>query len=159
MSFLNTQSLPVGYQTSVEIVDAFKNGELFFLITNKHEAIFLRKEAWKVGDYLDEDEPGYSLEQFTLPLSAIPWLVDIIENKFWRKSSQGGVPAEVLHYKNTFDAEEVKIRFTPNCQKEFEPGITILNLSRPDGRSKYSELAIPYYTLRDKRLLQAMKSI
>ncbi|WDE13895.1 hypothetical protein [Thalassomonas haliotis] len=94
-----------------------------------------------------------------MPSTAIPWLVDVIESKFWRKPSQGGAPADVLHYEQIFDNEDIEIRFTANCLKEFEPGVTITNYSRPDRRLKHSEFTIPYYSLRDKKLLLAMKTI
>ncbi|WDD96958.1 hypothetical protein [Thalassomonas actiniarum] len=159
MSFLNTQNLPAGHRTAVELGDAFKDGEILYLIVSNNEVIFLRKEVWNVGDCLDEDEPGFTLEQFILPRSAISWLVDIIENKFWKKPSQGGAPADVLHYEHIFDDEDIEIRFTPNCLKEFESGVSIINYSRPHGRLKFSRFAIPYHTLREKKLLQMMKSI
>ncbi|WP_281558711.1 hypothetical protein [Thalassomonas sp. RHCl1] len=159
MSFLNTNNLPVGYKIIIEIFDAFNPGEKIYLITNSHEAIFLSKDPYLSTGFRDEDEPGYSLNEFTVPLSSLSWLVDIIENKFWKKPSQGGAPVDVLHYKNTVGGEDLKIRFTPNCLKEFEPGITIKNYSRPHRRSKFSSIAIPYYTLKDKKLLQAMKSV
>lgn len=159
MPFLDTQNLPTDLKINIEIVDAFYPGEILYLVTNAHEAIFIRKEIYLSTGYRKEDEPGYSLKQFTIPFNSLPWLVNIIENKFWKKSSQGGAPANVLQYKNIVEGEELNIRFTPNCQKEFEPGITIKNYSRPQGRLKYSYIAIPYYTLRDKKLLQAMKMI
>ncbi|WDE03278.1 hypothetical protein SG34_017960 [Thalassomonas viridans] len=159
MTFLDTQNLPVGHHIVTELVDAFKDGELLYLIKTSDVAIFLRKEVWKVGNYLDEDEPGYSLEQFILPLNAIPWLVDVIENRFWKKPGQGGAPVDVLHYGHIFNDEDLEVRFTPNCLKEFESGVTITNYSRPHGRLKFSRFAIPYYTLKEKRLLEAMKSV
>ena len=159
MAFLDTKNLPVGYKIIIEIVDAFYSGSIVYLITNNNEAIFLSKDVYLSTGYRKEDEPGYSLSQFIVPLSAIAWLVDIIENKFWRKPSQGGAPADVLHYGHIFEDEDIEIRFSPNCQKQFEQGITITNYSRPDGRLKYSDIGIPYYTLKDKGLLQAMKSV
>ncbi|WDE01194.1 hypothetical protein [Thalassomonas actiniarum] len=130
MSYLNTNNLPSGYIVVAEIFDAFAKEEMFYLIKNAQEVIYLRKDKFisPAPSWHKEDEPGYSLEQFVVPLTSLPWLVDIIENKFWKKPGQGGAPADVLHYKNTFGGEDLKIRFTPNCQKEFEPGVTITNL-------------------------------
>ncbi|WP_281558909.1 hypothetical protein [Thalassomonas sp. RHCl1] len=159
MSFLNTNNLPAGHQVIIEILDAFYPGSIVYLVTNEYEAIFLRKSVYRDMGFGSEDEPGYSLKQFIIPLISLPWLVDIIENKFWKKPSQGRAPADVLHYGQVFDGEDIEVRFTPNCLKEFEPGITITNYSRAHGRSKYSTFTIPYYTLRDKKLLQAMKSV
>ena len=159
MAFLNTQNLPAGHNIVIALVDAFEKGERFYLITNANEAIFQRKDVYLNTPFRNEDEPGYSLSQFIVPLASLPWLVDIIENKFWKKPSQGGAPADVLHYKNTVEGEALKIRYSPNCRKEFEPGITITNFARPDGRSRYSKIGIPYYTLKDKGLLAAMKSV
>lgn len=161
MSYLNTNNLPPGYIVVAEIFDAFGSGEILYLIKNAQEVIYLRKDKFisPAPSWHKEDEPGYSLEQFVVPLTSLSWLVDIIETKFWKKPSQGGAPADVLHYEQLFNNEDIEIRFTPNCQKEFEPGVTITNYSRPQGRSKYSEIGIPYYTLKDKKLLQAMKSI
>ncbi|WDD96959.1 hypothetical protein [Thalassomonas actiniarum] len=159
MSFLNIKNLPTGYHIVVELVDAFKSGEILYLITNDHEAIFQRKDVYLSTGFRKEDEPGYSLKEFTVPLLSLPWLVDIIENKFWKKPSQGGASTDVLHYGHVFEHEDIEIRFSPNCRKEFESGITITNYSRPHGRLKYSYIGIPYYTLKDKKLLQAMKSI
>ncbi|WDE09741.1 hypothetical protein [Thalassomonas haliotis] len=159
MFFLNTKNLPVGHNIIIEIMDAFYPGSIVYLIVNEHEAIFIRKSVYRNMGFGSEDEPGFSLKQFIVPLSSLPWLEDIIENKFWKKPSQGGAPVDVLHYSQVIDGEDIEIRFTPNCLKEFEPGITITNYSRPSGRSKYSTFTIPYYTLRDKNLLQAMKSV
>ncbi|WDE09743.1 hypothetical protein [Thalassomonas haliotis] len=39
MSFLNTKNLPTGYHIVVELVDAFKSGEILYLITNQHEQL------------------------------------------------------------------------------------------------------------------------
>lgn len=159
MTLFNTKNLPSGYTVASEIQNAFDPGEIISIVHSNDELVFIRKAPFEPSGFRKEDEPGYSVSQFIIPKASLSWVIDIIENKFWKKPKDGGAPNNVLHYETLVANEEIEIRFTPNCRKEYESGVTIHNYSRSDGWDDFTSFQIPYTTLRDKGLLTQLKSI
>jgi hypothetical protein len=71
-------------------------------------------------------------DQLEFPLEALPWLVDSIENGFWKKPSEGGLPRDVFHVKAQIGGEELRLGRSNNAGAEDVPGFTLKNLSRKD---------------------------
>ena len=86
-------------------------------------------------------------------------MVDVIENGFMKLPSEGGLSADTRHVKNSFDGQELEVRFSPNCMAEGEKGITLTNLSIPDDVSNYTEIQLPYVSLLEQGILAELKRI
>lgn len=100
----------------------FSNTDVLYFLIKYHAKPMLVK-----GVSYDTDEPGYNLDQFEIPISALPWLIDNIENKFWRKASEGGLAGDALHVDSEIDGESIRVRFSPNCGDEGIQGFTVEN--------------------------------
>lgn len=68
--------------------------------------------------------------QIEIPLSALSWLCDTIENGFWRKPSDGGLAKNQHAVKDHFDNEEILISRSSNAGTYGKSGFNIRNKSR-----------------------------
>ncbi|WP_370981214.1 hypothetical protein [Agaribacterium sp. ZY112] len=159
MTFLDINNLPSGYTVVSEINNSFYLGEITYLIQSDEDLVFLRKDPYDPSGFRSEDEPGYSVSQFIMPVSAVSWAYNVVTSIFWKLPNDGGASPDMLHYKKNINGETIKLRFTPNCRREFEPGITISNLSRPGKIKKSTSIQIPYHLLREKGLVDQFKKI
>lgn len=64
----------------------------------------------------DKDPTDLVEDQLELPLSSLPWVVDSIENGFWRKPSEGGLPKNKHGVNSFFNDEEILIHERRNGQ-------------------------------------------
>lgn len=129
-------------------------------------SLFLLMETPKPPRFIDGKEVPitgelYRANQLEIPISTLPWLVDLIENRFWVKPSDGGLANDVLHVNEIVDDVDLVLRFTPNCKAEAVQGFTLKNYSKPDTQrgDNYTYMDLPYSLLRDGDLLQAWKDI
>ena len=163
MNFIDSNNLPNGFKQVGKVEYSYNPGEYFLLFTSGKTFYFLDKYPAKPmlvrGKLIPTREPGYSLAQFELPINAIPWLIDTIENKFWKKASEGGLPGDVLHVDNTIEDEDLRIRFSPNCGGEGVQGFTLENYSRSDRGLNWQDIQLPYTLLRDDGMLDLLKDI
>jgi len=88
-----------------------------------------------VCDWFTDGETGESewlTYQLEMPKSGIPWIVNTLENKFFKLSHEGGLPADVRHYEEVVDGEKLGISRAMNLGggDNREGGYTIKTISR-----------------------------
>jgi hypothetical protein len=163
MNFIDTNNLDEDLKPLGRVDYSANPGQHFFLFTKDNDFYILEKEPAKPmilpDRVIDTDEPGYNLGQFEMPLTALPWLIDTIENKFWKKASEGGLPGDALKVDTVIAGEHLLIRFSPNCGAEGVKGFTLKNYSREGKYIDRQEIQIPYSLLREDGLLQKFKEV
>jgi len=87
-----------------------------------------RTYIWKSCVIFHVGEGDYN--QTELPLSAVAWLVDVIENRFWKVPSEGGLPKDVFHFTGEIAGETINVIRGSCLAGEDIGGFTITNLSR-----------------------------
>jgi hypothetical protein len=99
-------------------------------------------------------------DQVVLPRPAIPWIVDCIENGFWRKPSDGGLPKARHSCIEEFADEVIQMRRSMNAGVEGEMGFSLINQTRRGYILPTSNqlIALPDRMLQDT-LLPLFKSI
>jgi hypothetical protein len=103
--------------------------------------------------------PKEPLTQLELPTAAFLWLVDAIENKFWKPPQEGGLDG-IYHMMGTFDSEEIRIGRSANVGAEGVTGFRITNY----GRSSYIDedsdqsIGIPDVILKEEGLFEKLKA-
>jgi hypothetical protein len=160
MKFLNTNALPAGYQLQAVIPDPVMTKYTRFIICSAQDLIILNKSIPNPV-FGREDEPGFRLSQAEFPLGALPWMVDTIENKFWKPPSKGGLPNSVLHVNNLVADEDLMVRHAPQCSDEGDTGIYLKNYSRKpiDAWGNSQDVLLPNGLLRDAGLMDLFKQL
>jgi len=165
MSYIDTKNLPQTMDICAISENPINGRETVYTIKQHDTLFFLMKipsESWYLdGREIETDEPGFDLEQIRLPFRALPWLIDLIENKFWKKTSEGGLANNVLHINEMVASEDLLLRFSPNCRAEGVQGFTLENYSHlPDHHLlNHQSIELPYSLLREGGLLQSWKDI
>ena len=160
MNYLNTNALPAGHVIEAVIQDPVSTTTTHFIISNNKDLIMLEKYP-PLPIYGKEQEPGFSLVQTEVSLGALPWIIDSIENKFWKAASQGGLSNSILHVNNLVENEDLLLRFTPNCGDEGEKGFTLENYARKPlrGSNNHQSIQLSNRLLCDSGLLELFKTI
>ncbi|MCJ8320812.1 MAG: hypothetical protein MJK12_14330 [Colwellia sp.] len=132
-----------------------QNNNLFLLMQSPKTIRFVNGKAIPITG------EKYRYNQLQLPLPSLPWLTDSIENRFWKKASEGGLANDVLHVNEIVAEEDLLLRFSPNCRAEGVQGFTLKNYSKPDTQAgdKYTYMDLPYSLLIEGGLLDAWKKI
>lgn len=121
----------------------------------------------KKGDYLIVSSDFYSkmkkIRRYTqseYPLTALPWIIDRIENGFFKKKSEGGFSNFERSTSAEFDGETIGINAMVHCCAENLPGLNIWNGNRKSYISNMTpqKWNIPNYMLKDG-LLEELKNI
>lgn len=99
--------------------------------------------------------------QLELPAEGAGWLADSIENRFWKKPSEGGLPVEVLHDQATIRGERIKINRGNNIGGEGVGGFRIVNLDREEGDEWHDlqEFGLTDFELVGQDLLTFLKDV
>jgi hypothetical protein len=87
-----------------------------------------RTYVWKSYVIFNDGKGFYDQTEFPLP--GVAWLVDVIENKFWKLPSEGGLPKDVFHFTGEVAGEKIKVRRGNCLGGEGIGGFKIINLSR-----------------------------
>ena len=156
---LDIDNLPQGYSLEKTLDNFFfDHADTLYIVTNKNTLFFntktLLNEKQRAFFKIDVD---YS--EFHIPLSSLHWVIDTIENGFMKLPSEGGLKSDILHVKNSFDGQELKLRFSPNCMAEGEKGVNIINLSVPTEIKNFSVFQLPYVSLLEQGILAELKRI
>lgn len=163
MQVIDTNNLSAEYKFIGKVNYSGNPGEYFLLFCKDSTLYFLNKYPATPmiikGVSHPTHEPGYNLAQFEVPIKSLPWLIDTIENKFWKKASEGGLPGDVLHVDAIIDEEDLRVRFSPNCGDEGIQGFTFENYSRKGRSMNWQEMQIPYTLLKEDGLLDLLKNI
>ena len=80
------------------------------------------------------------VNQLEFPLAGLPWLVDSIENKFWKKPEEGGLDG-VFHVLATMEGELLRIGRMAHAGAENVPGFNLSN----HGRGGYIDETSPQH--------------
>src|SRR5690554_3931953 len=77
--------------------------------------------------------------QLEFPKAGLRWIVDTINNKFFKTPDEGGLPGGVYHYEEVVDGEELGIRRSMGLgtNENRQSGYTFLTLSREDEQFGY----------------------
>lgn len=68
-------------------------------------------------------------DQFEMPLEAIRWFINVIEQKFFKSPEEGGLPAHKISYEEIIAGEDLHIMRSANAGCP-HPGYVITNGSR-----------------------------
>lgn len=68
--------------------------------------------------------------QTIIPLVAVTWLIDTIENKFWLPASQGGLPKNIHFVAAEIEGEQLVVQRCMNAGADGEMGFSLYNKSR-----------------------------
>lgn len=122
----------------------------------------IKKMQWLVTSvrYLSPLDKKWHYTQQEYPLKALPWIIDRIENGFWKSAEEGGLSNFERSVSQEFDGEIIGINVMMHCCAENVPGYNIWNNNRAsyiDGDS-LQEWDIPNYMLKDS-LLDELKKI
>jgi len=84
--------------------------------------------------YTDPDtkESRWLTYQLEFPKAGLRWIVDTINNKFFKTPDEGGLPGGVYHYEEVVDGEELGIRRSMGLgtNENRQSGYTFTTLSR-----------------------------
>lgn len=121
----------------------------------KDGIVIFKKETFnkKVNELIEN--------QLEIPIPALVWAIDTIENGFGKKPDEGGLPRDVLHAEKIIEGEELYIRRTMNCGGLNQQGYTLKNFSRHSyiDTDEYQSVQLPDYLLFDEGLLEKIKSL
>jgi hypothetical protein len=80
---------------------------IYYLLIDGDYAILARTKYWTNPQTGKSKWLHYQLE---FPKQGLPWLVDTIENKFFKLAKEGGLPAGVFVYYETIADEELCVQ-------------------------------------------------
>lgn len=97
--------------------------------------------------------------QYEMPLPGIHWFIDVIEQKFFKSPSEGGLPANKLSYEETVSGEVLHVMRTLGGGER--PGYVITNGSRHAhyGGPDLQELNLSDRWLFDGGLMDYLKEL
>ena len=107
------------------------------------------------------DIPNYYVYQLEIPLKAISWLIDSIENKFWNSAKEGGLPSGQYKLKEVVVNETLALYREMNVGAKNQKGFRLANFSRPSRKfdDNFQEFFITDALLIDGGLLDKLKLI
>jgi len=95
-----------------------------FLAVGMHHIIIASCEF---KSFRENEPPEWFVNQLVLPRRGIPWYVDTIENKFFKKPEEGGLSADEFKWTETVDGEKLQV-----ARSFGTVGYTLSTLSRRD---------------------------
>lgn len=104
--------------------------DFFFLTQDKHLLIY--REQLHTYPLTSNYQPGQKelfANQFEMPLEAIRWFINVIEQKFFKSPEEGGLPANKISYEEVVVGEELHVMRSANAGCA-HPGYVITNGSR-----------------------------
>src|SRR5690554_2123396 len=112
--------------------------------------------------YTDPDtyESRWLTYQLEFPKAGLRWIVDTINNKFFKTPDEGGLPSGVYHYEEVIDGEELGINRSMNLgtNENRQSGYTFTTLSRkPEGRTVPKSLSFTDTFLFDRGFLKLIE--
>ena len=133
----------------------YKGSEDFFFKKDNHIIIYSQKWMTLFGN------SELAADQIEIPASAIQWIIDTIEIKFFKPPSEGGLPADKFHHKETIEGELLKINRGVSTGGEGIGGYRLLNLSRKKHTldTWNQEYAMPDPFLFEHGLMNSLKDL
>ncbi|MBU2870499.1 hypothetical protein [Colwellia sp. E2M01] len=132
--------------------------EMFFDETT----LLIKKDNYLVvsTDFYSKMDKKRRYTQSEYPLISLPWIIDRIENGFFKKPDEGGFSAFERSTSAEFDGEIIGINAMIHCCAENLPGLNIWNGNRKDYLANMTphEWDIPNTMLKNG-LLDELKKI
>ncbi|MDZ7924258.1 MAG: hypothetical protein U5M23_09370 [Marinagarivorans sp.] len=133
---LFTQYDPRNPQPEHNLLRFFKspqeeNGEDFYFIKqDRHLLVYSeRLHTYPLTSPYNAGQTKLFKDQFEMPLEAIRWLINVIEQKFFKSPEDGGLPAHKISYEEIVGGEDLHIMRSANAGCP-HPGYDITNGSR-----------------------------
>lgn len=83
----------------------YSKSEVFFYKNKKHIVIY--RQQWFTRK--DTGETELLANQIEIPAAGIQWVVDTLENKFFKPHHEGGLPPDKFYYSEVVAGEELVI--------------------------------------------------
>lgn len=107
-----------------------KGMDYYFIKQDTHLFVYRERSHTYPDDSLFKaGETELITNQIELPLPAIRWFINVIEQKFFKPPEEGGLPADKLSYKETVAGENLHVLRTMSAGCD-HPGYKITNSSR-----------------------------
>ncbi|QEY16748.1 hypothetical protein D0C16_12675 [Cellvibrio sp. KY-GH-1] len=90
--------------------------DFFFLTQDKHLLVY--REQRHTYPPTSDYKPGQTelfANQFEMPLEAIRWLIDVIEQKFFKSPENGGLSAHKISYEEIVAGEDLHVMRSANA--------------------------------------------
>lgn len=120
----------------------FKGSEEYFFAKDNHIFIY----SQELFTYKNSGVTKLLADQMEIPASAIQWIVDTIEIKFFKPPAQGGLPSDVFFHNEIIDGEELQINRGVAVGGEGIGGYVLANISR---RSHMADTDIQEFVMPD----------
>ena len=107
-----------------------KGSDFYFIKQNNHLLVYT--ERFHTYPLTSDFMPGQTelfADQFEMPLEAIRWLINVIEQKFFKSLEEGGLPASKISYEEIVAGEDLHVMRSANAGCP-HPGYAITNDSR-----------------------------
>jgi len=102
---------PVNPQNSGRLLATISSderaGKEYYFLSVRTQIIIANCEFKK---FWENEPPEWFVNQIVLPRRGIPWFVDTIENKFFKKPEEGGLSADEFKWTETIDGEKLEVR-------------------------------------------------
>ena len=116
--------------------EAAYRDNIYYLAVDDTHAIIATHSYYTDPDTNESEWLTYQLE---FPKAGLRWIVDTINNKFFKTPDEGGLPSGVYHYEEVIDGEELGIRRSMGLgtNENRQSGYTLLTLSRKEDDIDY----------------------
>ena len=107
-----------------------KGSDYYFIKEDNYLLVY--EERLHTYPLTSDFKPGQKIllaDQFEMPLEAIRWLINVIEQKFFKSPEDGGLPAHKISYEEIVAGEDLHIMRSANAGCP-HPGYDITNGSR-----------------------------
>lgn len=151
-----TQHDPRNPQAKHQVLRVFispqeENGEDFYIIKqDQHLLIYSERLHIYPTTSKHYGQSKLLADQIELPLPAIRWIIDVIEQKFFKSPEQGGLPAHKLSYEEIVAGEDLHVMRSVYAGCDY-PGYDITNGSR---RSHLADRNLQSVSLSDPWLFK-----
>ncbi|WP_199611402.1 hypothetical protein [Flocculibacter collagenilyticus] len=155
---INPLNLSARFSIYYQLHDNLENKD-YFIIKGEPEVILtiLSEAKWGKPDF-----ENFYATQIELRPKAVKWLVDVIEQKFWKSASLGGLPSGVYSYKETIDGEKIGVFREMNVGAKGRKGFRITNYDRHDRAhttTHYQDFWLPDDILLERDMLMKIKEV
>jgi len=112
-----------------QIINPENPQQTYYLLIDGDYAI------WAVNEYWTNLKSGKSKwlhYQLEFPKQGLPWLVDTIENKFFKLAKDGGLPTGVFHFTESVGGERLKVQRCFGLKNSRITGFAFATIDRRD---------------------------
>lgn len=107
-----------------------KGEDFYFIKQNQHLLVYSERfHTFPDTSPYRAGQTKLLADQLEMPLAAIRWFINVIEQKFFKSPEQGGLPAHKLSFKEQVSGEDLHVLRSMNAGCD-HPGYKITNSSR-----------------------------